>query len=103
MKRVITEPQRSDMGDGFGLYEFDKPTILEEFLKLYNNSKTWGKFYIFDNHKLVAELKFDGMTINKNGRYQPLQWDNKLLYKTIKEIKFNYCFMCEDVEIYLGD
>ena len=103
MKKVITEPQKSDMGNGFGLYEFDKPIILEEFLKFYNNSKTWGKIYIFDNHNLVAELKFDGMGTNKDNRYQPLKWDNKLLYETIKEIKFSYCFMSEDVEIYLGD
>ena len=102
MKKLIDIYQKSDMGSGFGIYEFDKPTILEEFLKFYNNSRTWGKLYIFDNHKLIAELKFDGMTTNKDNKYKPLKWDNKLLYKTIKEIKFNYCFMCEDVEIYLG-
>lgn len=101
--KLITEPQKTDMGSGFGGYIFEKPLTLEEFFKFYNNNQTWGKIYIFNNNNKIAELKFDGMHSNEFCRFKPLDWDKKLLSKNINEIKFNYCFNLEDVEIYLGD
>ena len=35
MKRIIIEPQKSDMGDGFGIYEFEKEDSLYDFLEWY--------------------------------------------------------------------
>ena len=43
MKRIVTDPQKSDMGLGFGIWEFDKPTSLIEFLDyIKKNHKAWG-------------------------------------------------------------
>ena len=51
MKRVITEPQKSDMGNGFGTYKFDKEDNLYDFLEWYKQcSRTWGTITIFNKH-----------------------------------------------------
>ena len=43
MKKVITNPQKSDMGSGAGYVDGAAGCMLEEVLKFYSkNSKTWG-------------------------------------------------------------
>lgn len=101
MKRVITEPQKSDMGDGFGIYEFEKEDSLYDFLEWYKQcNHTWGRITIFDKKGQILR-KFDYDLYDENQFYIHLSgWEYDL---SLKEIKFNYCFMCENVEIYLGD
>jgi hypothetical protein len=98
MKRVVTEPQKSDMGDGFGHIEGAVGYTLEEVLNFYSkNSKTWGTVCIYRKGNIVR--KFDYDTYNNNVFYHYLSgWEYKLI---VKEAKFNYCFMCENLDIYL--
>lgn len=101
MKRVITEPQKSDMGYGLGIYEFEKEDNLYNFLEWYKKcSNTWGTVTIFNkNEKILRKFDFD--LYDENQFYTHLAgWEYNL---SLKEIKFSYCFMSEDVEIYLGD
>ena len=101
MKRVITEPQKSDMGSGFGIYEFEKEDNLYDFLKWYKQcSSAWGTITIFNKHnRLLRKFDFD-LYDNEQFYHHLSGWEYDL---SLKEIKFSYCFMSEDVEIYLGD
>lgn len=98
MKRVITEHQKSDMGCGFGYVEGVVGCTLKEVLDFYaKDSKTWGTVCIYRNSDVVR--KFDYDTFNNNIFYHHLSgWEYKL---TVKEAKFRYCFMSEDIYIYL--
>lgn len=98
MKRVVTVPQGSDMGEGFGYIEGATGCTLKEVLDFYaKNSKTWGAICIRRNGAIIR--KFDYDTFNNNIFYHHLTgWDYESI---VKEAKFRYCFMSEDVEIYL--
>ena len=98
MKKIITNPQKSDMGSGFGHVDGAAGCILEEVLNFYSkNSKTWGTVCIYRKGDIIR--KFDYDTYNNNVFYYNL---NGREYKLIvKEAKFNYCFMNEDLDIYL--
>lgn len=98
MKKVITSPQKSDMGSGFGYVDGAAGCTLEEVLNFYSkNSKTWGIVSIY--HKGDIIRKFDYDTYNNNIFYHHLNgWEYELI---VKEAKFNYCFMREDLDIYL--
>ena len=51
MKKIITTPQMSDMGSGFGYIEGATGRTLEEVLDWYaNNTKTWGVICIYRNN-----------------------------------------------------
>lgn len=98
MKKIITTPQMSDMGSGFGYIEGATGRTLEEVLDWYaNNTKTWGVICIYRNNDIIR--KFDYNTHSDNIFYHHLSgWEYKL---SVKEVKFNYCFMGEDIDIYL--
>lgn len=98
MKKIITQPQKSDMGSGFGIYEFNENTTLKEFLNYYKeNSKTWGTITIIKDNDIIR--KFDYDIFNNNYFYYNIEgW--QLEYK-IKLVSFNYCFMNEDVKIFI--
>lgn len=98
MKKVVVRQQQSDMGSGFGVYECPENTTLGEFLKWFkDHSSEWGvmKIYYSDGEVLRS---FDYDLHNNNQFYHHLSWEEKLI---IKEVKFEYCFMSEDVYVYL--
>ena len=96
MKRNIIEPQKSDMGSGYGEYTFPEGTTLGEFLEWYKkNSKTWGEISITYIGGDILR-KFDYDLYNNNICYTHFSWQNQL---PIKKIEFYYCFMNEDVYI----
>lgn len=99
MKRIVIEIQKSDMGEGFGDYEFDEGKNLGDFLDwYYHNSLTWGVITVYNKNNQILR-KFDYDLYNKEIFYHYLSgWEYEL---KLRKIKFNYCFMNEDVEIYL--
>lgn len=98
MKKVIERPQISDMGSGFGSYQFSKNYTLREFLDYYKNTnKTWGTITIFHDNKVVR--KFDYNIYDNNQFYHHL---TGVEYNMIvKGVNFSYCFMSEDVSVYV--
>ena len=98
MKKVITRPQASDMGTGYGYFEFQRPTTLSEFLSEFSaTSKTWGTITIeFKDGEILR--KFDYDTWNNNQCFYHLSWE---LNKEIDKATFDYCFMSEDIFIKL--
>lgn len=99
MKRIVIEPQKSDMDSGFGNYQFDEGKSLGDFLYWYcHNALTWGTITIFNQNNIILR-KFDYDLYNKKIFYHYLSsWEYEL---KLKKIEFDYCFMNEDVEIYL--
>lgn len=98
IREVITKPQKSDMGSGFGYVDGITGCSLEEILEFYaKNNKTYGTVCIYRNGNIVR--KFDYDTYNNNIFYHNLSaWKYQL---TIKEVKFEYCFMNKNIDIYL--
>lgn len=100
MKRIIDTPQTSDMGNGFGHIEIEQNAVtLEEALKwLQLNQKTWGTVTIYHESNDIVRC-FDYDLYNNNIFYHNLSgWQYKYI---VKRIVFNYCFMCEDIKIYV--
>ena len=98
MKEVITNPQKSDMGSGFGYVEGAVGCTLKQILEFYSkNNKTWGTVCIYRNGEIIR--KFDYDTYNNNVFYHHLSgWEYQLI---VKEVEFTYCFMNKDIDIYL--
>ncbi len=98
MKEIIIKPQESDYGYGYGILKTNKTTTLKEVLEYYkNNSKTWGVIIIeFNNCEILR--KFDYDTCNNNYFYYHLSWE---LNTKVKEVEFEYCFMCKNITIKL--
>lgn len=100
MKRIIDRPQISDMGSGFGHIEIEQNAVtLEEALKwLQRNQKTWGVVTIYRGSDDIVRC-FDYDLYNNNIFYHNLNsWQYKYI---VKKIEFNYCFMGEDIDIYV--
>ena len=98
MKKIITHPQACDMGDGRGYIEFEPKTTLREVLNWYKaNSRTWGECIIKYRDGEVLR-RFDYDIYNNTQFYYHLTWE---LDFVVKEAKFSYCFMAEDLIITL--
>lgn len=97
-REVITDPQKSDMGSGFGYVECATDCSLKEVLEFYaNNSNDWGTVCIHRYSDIVR--KFDYDTYNNNVFYHHLSgWEYQSI---VKEVKFDYCFMNKNIDIYL--
>lgn len=97
MKRVIDVPQASDMGNGYGHYEEAAGLTLGEVLNyLGKNLKSWGTLTICRNSGEIIRC-FDFNRYNGNNFYHHLSgWQYKFI---VEEIKFDYCFMLEDIYI----
>lgn len=98
MKEIIIDPQKSDYSYGYGILEINKTTTLKEVLEYYkNNSKTWGTITIkLSNYDILR--KFDYDTLNNNYFYYHLSWE---INTKVKEVEFEYCFMCKNITIKL--
>ena len=100
MKRVIDVPQKSDMGSGWGHIEVPEGTTLGEALDwIQKNSKAWGTVTIYRySDNIIRCFDFD-LYNRKKIFYRHLsgmQYDF-----IVREIKFDYCFMSENIDIYV--
>ena len=99
IKEVITDPQKSDMGNGFGYVDGVTGCILEQILEFYaKNNKTWGTVCIYRHGNIIR--KFDYDTYNNNIFNHNL--NECVLQLTVKEVKFDYCYMLKNIDIYLN-
>lgn len=99
MKQIIDQPQKSDMGSGFGHYELDEGLTLGNALKyLQKNLKSWGTITIYRGSDDVVRC-FDFDLYNGKTFYHHMSgWQYNY---PVKKIQFSYCFMSEDIEIYV--
>lgn len=99
MKRVIDQPQKSDMGSGWGHYEFKEGlTLLEVLDYLRKDLKSWGTVTIYRGTDDVVRC-FDFDLYNNKIFYHHLSgWQYNFI---VKAVKFDYCFMSENIDIYL--
>ena len=98
-KLIIDRPQASDMGNGFGHYKVIPRTTLKEFLKWFKeNCKLWGTIKIIDRDGDIVRY-FDYDTWNNDIIYTNMDpWQYNL---EIEKIECRYCFMNEDITIWL--
>lgn len=98
MRAIIDEVQKSDMGTGCGHYDFSPNTTLKNALDyLKNNLKAWGTITIYRGNTIVR--LFDYELFNNSIFYHHLAgWEYN---KKVKAIDFRYCFMNEDIYIYI--
>ena len=99
MKRVIDRPQVSDMGSGFGHYEDAAGLTLGEALNyLDKNLKSWGTLTIYrGSYDIIRRFDFD--RYNGSSFYHHLSgWQYNFI---VREIRFDYCFMSENIDIYV--
>ena len=99
LREIITNPQKSDMGSGFGYVDGAIGCTLKEVLDFYvKNNKSWGTVYIYRNNDVIRIFDYD--TYNNNVFYHHLSgWQYQFI---VKEVKIEYCFMNKDIYIYLG-
>ena len=99
MKRIIDVPQKSDMGSGFGHYEDVSGLTLKEVLNyLDKNLRSWGIVTIYRDSNIVRRFDFD--RYNGNSFYHYLSgWQYNYI---VREVKFDYCFMGENIDIYVN-
>ena len=99
MKRIIDQEQKSDMGSGWGHYENVTGLTLEEVLNYLNkNLKSWGTVTIYRGSDDIVRC-FDFDLYNKKIFYHHLSgWQYNY---AVREVKFNYCFMSENIDIYV--
>lgn len=97
MKFIIDRPQQSDMGSGYGHIEGCEGISLKEVLAwIEENAHDWGVLTIFCADKMIRCFDYD--VFNGHQFYHHLGW-----YYTspVKEVKYDYCFMNKDIEIYI--
>ncbi len=99
MKRIITRPQTCDMGSGFGIIEYESNATLGDILKFYKQTvKTWGTCTInYADGEILRKFDFD-LYNNRIFYYHLSGWELDI---KIKEVKFEYCFMGENLTIIL--
>lgn len=100
MKRVIDMPQKSDMGSGWGHYDGAAGLTLKEVLDyLDKNLKSWGTLTIYrGSNDIIRRFDFD--RYGGNNFYHHLNgWQYKCI---VREVKFDYCFMGENIDIYVS-
>ena len=98
MERIIDHPQTCDMGSGFGHITVSKDTTLKEVLTWIGQTrKTWGTITIYNDKGILRCFDYD--LYNNNIFYHHLSgwWYTE----PVKEVTFNYCFMSEDIYIYI--
>lgn len=100
MKRVIDQPQKSDMGSGWGHYEGTDGMNLKEVLdELRKTLKSWGTVTIYRGTDDVVRC-FDFDLYNNKIFYHHLSgWQYNY---TIRKVDFDYCFMSENINIYVN-
>jgi hypothetical protein len=118
MEKIVIRPQKSEMGSGFGIIQFEEGTTLGQILTWYKeNSCSWGNVTIIvqDEEKVEYPLaqkvlyyypkrelkvkKFDYNTYGKNVfNYNIEEKDNNFL---VKKAEFDYCYMNENLTIYI--
>ena len=96
MKRVITHPQTSDMGSGFGKLEIEPNTSLKQVCNyIKSNFHTWGVCTIQCSDGKILR-KFDYDLYNNDIFYYHF---GREAYLIVKEVKLEFCFMYENITI----
>lgn len=98
MERIVDRPQQSDMGSGFGHITVSENTSLGEILTwIRQNMKTWGTITIYNDSEVLRCFDYD--LYNNNIFYHHLSgwWYNVI----VKKVQCEYCFMSEDIDIYI--
>lgn len=98
MQRVITRKQTCDMGSGFGKIELEPKTTLKQVCDyIVKNFHSWGVCTIkYSNEEVLR--KFDYDLYNNNIFFYHFGWESNLI---VKEVKFDFCFMQENITIVL--
>lgn len=96
MEKIITRPQCSDMGRGFGYYKLDGTTDLKTFLDWFKeNEHSYGTFTILDGKDSIKEFDYD-LYYGKGFNYNI---EDCKLKKQVSEVTFSYCYM--DITVFL--
>lgn len=100
MERVIDHPQKSDMGSGYGHYEgIDGMNLGKVLDELCKTLKSWGTVTIYRGLDDVVR-RFDFDLYNSKVFYHNLSgWQYNY---TIRKIDYDYCFMLENINIYVN-
>ena len=99
MERVIDRPQMSEMGNGWGHYELPENIDLMEVLyELRKTLKSWGIVTIYRGTDDIIRC-FDFNLYNDKIFYHHLT-GTEYIY-TVREVKFTYCYMSENIDIYV--
>lgn len=99
MKQIIDQPQKSDMGSGWGHFELPEGIALGEVLEwLHKHQKSWGTVTIYRAGNVVRRFDYD-LYNNKVFYHHLSGWEYKF---PVKEVKFDYCFMSENIDIYVN-
>lgn len=98
MRFVIDKPQQSDMGCGFGHIENCENKTLKEVLNwIEKNACDWGIITIFSAGEVIRRFDYD--IFNNHKFYHDLTgWHYAL---PVREVKYSYCFMNKDIDIYI--
>lgn len=98
MEFVIDRPQQSDMGTGFGHIENCENKTLREVLNwIKQNACDWGIITIFSAGKVIRRFDYD--VFNNHQFYHNLVgWHYA---SPVREVKYTYCFMNKDIDIYI--
>lgn len=99
IRKIIDRPQKSDMGSGFGHYEISEHTSLAEVLNwIEKNENCWGDIRFYRDGKFLCKISYGNYF---NEEFPPvasmIKEDNIL----VAQVKFDYCFMKKDIDIYL--
>ena len=99
MKRVVDEPQKSDMGSGWGHYELpENINLMEVLTELRKTLKSWGTVTVYRGIDDVIR-RFDFDLYNNKIFYHHLSgWQYNF---PVRKVDFDYCFMSENINIYV--
>ena len=99
MKMIVDQYQMSEMGSGFGHFDFPEQTRLKQMLEwMEKNVREWGTVSIFRNDGRMIRC-FDYDLYNKSIFYHCLGgWDYNLI---VDKVTFEFCYMHNDISIYL--
>lgn len=99
MKFAIDTPQQSDMGSGFGHIEGCNGKSLKDVLNwIKETTLSWGELTIYKDKQIIRCFDYDLYSKAKQFYHNLSGWD----YDTpVKEVKFEYCFMNKDIDIYM--
>ena len=98
MRFIIDRHQQSDMGTGYGHIEGCEGVSLKDVLAwIEENACDWGVLTIFCAGKMIRRFDYD--VFNNHQFYHHLAgW---YYASPVKEVKYEYCFMNKDIEIYI--
>lgn len=100
-KEVVTYTAYSDCGSSYGYLEGVEGHTLREVLDYYKDtSRDWGVVCIYMGDKIIRKFDYNLSNKDVNVFFHHLGAEYKYL---VKEVKFNFCHMNRDIDIYLDE